>query len=125
MYTSDDNVSVRVKVVPRGSIEPHHIGTVLEGMGFKRATVDSVTLWDQTMRHERTSTSFLRRISYSGNGHYTAFILIEGSTPTTVGATAELGDNPEERLKKYLQHRLEGFVLDVLAHYFEIEETHQ
>ena len=126
MYASDDNISARVEVVPRGSIEPHHVGKVLEGVGFRRVNTDgNVRLWEQIVNHKETSTPFTRRVSYSGNGHYNAFVVIEGSTPTTIATMAELGDTPEERLRKYLQHNLEGFVVDVLAHHFEIEDMHQ
>ena len=126
MYASDDTISARVGLAPRDNANQVHIGKVLEGMGFRRVNTDgNVRLWEQPVRHKKTSTYFTRRVSYSGNGHYKAFIVIEGSTPTTIGAMAELGDTPEERLRKYLQHNLEGFVMEVLAHYFEIRDMHQ
>ena len=124
MYASDDTISARVGLAPRDNANQAHIGKVLEGMGFRRATVDTVILWEQDVRHERTSTSYIRRVSHLGNGHYNAFIVVEGSTPTTIGAMAELGDTPEERLRRYLQHNLEGFVMEVLAHYFEIQDRY-
>ncbi|MBI2134563.1 hypothetical protein HYU09_01100 [Candidatus Woesearchaeota archaeon] len=126
MYASGENISARVSISPIRSAEPSHIGNVLEGIGFREVKVDrNVRLWEQIVRHQGTSTPIIRRVSYSGNGHYNAFVLVEGSTPTAVRAMAEFGDTPEERLRKYLQHNLEGFVVGVLAHYFEIEDLHQ
>ena len=121
MYASSENISDRVAIEPRNSASIEDVGDLLKKIGFTKISgSDSAICWEQNVRYKETFTSVGRRISCFGNRYYTAFVFIDGSTPTQVKTMSEFGDTPEDRLKKYLEHMLEGFVVDVLAHHFDI-----